>query len=92
MPFLVHSVQEKIYQQLGAKELKDAVCLMVAAREIFPEVAIEKRDSEQEEGEESVTMDTLACLKHVFMGGLCFILQYTSLFSRLGPSEVQFAF
>lgn len=66
-----HSVLEKIYGQLLSKDYKDAVELMSVAKETFPEVAMEKHHTEEdsEETEEPVTMDTLQCLKHLFMGG-----------------------
>ena len=65
---LTSSVMEKIYNQLVAKELKDAVQLMLVAKEALPEVAMEKTGSQDEEEEEPVVMDTMSCLKHVFMG------------------------
>ena len=64
------SVLEKIYQQLASSQLKDAVILMNAAKESFPDIATEKpaTEEENEEAKEPVTMDTVACLKNLFMG------------------------
>ncbi|XP_060583069.1 condensin complex subunit 1-like isoform X2 [Ruditapes philippinarum] len=63
-------VLEKIYQQLTSSQLKDAVMLMNAARESFPDIATEKQSTEEENEEEEkepVTMDTITCLKNLFI-------------------------
>ncbi|XP_053379231.1 condensin complex subunit 1-like [Mercenaria mercenaria] len=66
----VELVLEKIYTQLTGSQLKDAVMLMNAAKESFPDIATEKHNTEQEneeEEKESVAMDTLTCLKNLFI-------------------------
>jgi hypothetical protein len=44
---------------------------MNAARESFPDIATEKQSTEEENEEEEkdpVTMDTITCLKNLFIG------------------------
>lgn len=67
------SLTEKIYNSLSKRELKDAVQLMNAAKEAFPDLAVEKRDvtenddDEEVEEKESSPLDSLTCLKNIFM-------------------------
>lgn len=56
--------------------LKDSVILMNAAKEIFPDLSGNKQQmetDEDEEKEESGPLDTLTCLKNLFMGNYFFL-------------------
>ena len=63
-------------------QLKDAVILMNAVKETFPDVAVDKQhmETDDDEEKEAETLDTLSCLKNVFMGKIknlihvCFVL------------------
>ncbi|XP_052287084.1 condensin complex subunit 1-like isoform X2 [Dreissena polymorpha] len=69
----VDSVTEKVYKMLCEKELKDAVSFINAAKETFPDLyhvkqAQPSRDNDEDDGDnEPETMDTMACLKNIFM-------------------------
>ena len=69
---LYSSTIEKIYNQLTSGQLKDGVILMNAAKETFPDLAVDKQqqhmETDSEEEKETETLDTLACLKNIFMG------------------------
>ncbi|KAL4220856.1 meiotic chromosome condensation [Mactra antiquata] len=70
----VDTVQDKIYTMMMNNQYKDAVMLMSAAMETFPEISVEKQapveDEESEDRDSTkspVTMDTMTCLKHIFV-------------------------
>ena len=69
---LYSSTIEKIYNQLTSGQLKDGVILMNAAKETFPDLAVDKQqqqmETDSEEEKEMEALDTLACLKNIFMG------------------------
>ena len=61
----------KIFNLLTSRQLKDSIVLMNAAKESFPDLAVNKQTMEvddEEEKEESGPLDTLSCLKNLFMG------------------------
>ena len=62
---------DKIFNLLTSRQLKDSIVLMNAAKESFPDLAVNKQTMEvddEEEKEEPGPLDTLSCLKNLFMG------------------------
>lgn len=73
-PYFTFRLQDKIFTLLTSNQYKEAVTLMLAAIETFPDIAVDKQfvveedDEEQENSKSPVTMDTMTCLKHIFLG------------------------
>ena len=71
---LFFSIIDKIYSQLSAGKLKESVILMNAAKETFPDLSADKHQQmetdDDEEKEDPGPLDTLSCLKSLFMGKL----------------------